>query len=150
MLAYEWKSLKKSRTWCGEFSCAYCVAPQRTQSTQRTAENYFTTGDTGDTGRTVARTARTANARSSLHSPDSRTIRRAPPRATTQLRHQPLQHPKARTETPRGISTIHDLPSTISHKQNAPVFGPGRSVYAPCRNRTYNLVIKSHLLCQLS
>jgi len=25
-----------------------------------------------------------------------------------------------------------------------------RLVSAPCRNRTYNLMIKSHLLCQLS
>jgi len=28
--------------------------------------------------------------------------------------------------------------------------GQGKEVGAPCRNRTYNLVIKSHLLCQLS
>ena len=35
------------------------------------------------------------------------------------------------------------LPALTANHQLSPLS-------APCRNRTYNLVIKSHLLCQLS
>ena len=40
-----------------------------------------------------------------------------------------------------------DLPNATVRQRPG---GHCRTVYAPCRNRTYNLVIKSHLLCQLS
>ena len=35
-------------------------------------------------------------------------------------------------------------------KKEPPEVAPFEVPSAPCRNRTYNLMIKSHLLCQLS
>ena len=148
MLALKRKSLKKHRTTLGDCSCPYCVAPQRTQRAQRTAENYITTGDTGDTGENVAHTERTSNeVRQCTHSIHERSNvfhHAPPPGGDTNRCNNPARAQNYAAAYP---------PSTISHppspKKNAPIRRPGRS-HAPCRNRTYNLVIKSHLLCQLS
>ena len=58
--------------------------------------------------------------------------------------------PRRATETPSWI--YHE-----SHRSDRLTAGPVRldqpansSCNGPCRNRTYNLMIKSHLLCQLS
>ena len=57
------------------------------------------------------------------------------------------------TRSPAGEPMLHPSDAPCNPPKND-TDGPRRTVRAfpdaPCRNRTYNLVIKSHLLCQLS
>src|SRR5690606_325968 len=62
------------------------------------------------------------------------------------LTHQHPPHPARKLPNPAPPTPPPDHPKSKRRSRSPAAFPP----HAPCRNRTYNLVIKSHLLCQLS